>query len=73
MCHIHTDKPFIGAYGIVGKEYCEWIIENGIEIRKHSPISEDDDDNELKKLLEEKFNLTIKRKIKLADESTNML
>ncbi len=58
----------IGAYGIIGKEYCEWII----EIRKHFPIL-DDDDNELKKLFKEKFNLIIERKIKLVDESTKII
>jgi arylamine N-acetyltransferase len=66
ICRINTYKPSIGAYGIIGKEYWEWIIENGIEIRKHHLIA---DDNELKKLLKEKFNLIIERKIELADRS----
>jgi len=68
ICCINTYKPFIGGYNIIGKNYCEWIIENGIEIRKNSPVS--DDDNELKNLLKEKFNLIIERKIKLVDVST---
>jgi len=69
ICRINIIKPFIGAYGIIGKEYWEWKIENGIEIRKHFPIS-DDDDNEFKKILKEKFNLTINRKLQLVGGST---
>ncbi|CAF1242723.1 unnamed protein product [Rotaria sp. Silwood1] len=63
ICRIYRYKPINGAYGIIGKEYWEWIIENGIETRKHYPIF--DNDIELKKLLKEKFNLNIERKIQL--------
>ncbi|CAF3179503.1 unnamed protein product [Rotaria sp. Silwood2] len=65
LCRIHTYKPVTGAYGIIGKEYWKWIIENGIETRTHYPIL--NNDTELKKILKEKFNLTIERKIKLID------
>ena len=64
ICRIHIHKPFIGAYSIVGKEFCESKIENGIEFRTRFPLSPDDD-QELKKLLKEKFNLTIERKLEL--------
>ena len=63
LCRIQVFKPFIGSYGIIGKEYWEWKIENGIENREHSPIA--DDDETLKGILKEKFNLTIDRKLKL--------
>jgi arylamine N-acetyltransferase len=68
FCILYTYKPVTGAYGIIGKEYWEWIIENGIETRKHYSIA-NIDDNELKKLLKEKFDLTIERKIHLIGES----
>jgi len=68
ICRIHTLKPSVGANGIFGKEFWEWIFENGKETRKHYPILDDDNNNELKKLLKEKFNLTIERKIQLVGE-----
>jgi arylamine N-acetyltransferase len=63
ICRVHTLKPAVGSYGIIGKDFWEWTVENGIETRKHYPLSLDDD--ELKKLLKEKFNLTIERKLEL--------
>lgn len=68
ICRIHTCQPFIGAYTIVGKEFCESKIENGMENQTRSPLSADDD-QEFKKLLKEKFNLIIERKIELMGPS----
>jgi hypothetical protein len=59
----------VGSYDIIGKEYWEWIVENGIETLKRSPISDDDDDNEFKKFLKEKFHLNIDRQIQLVGGS----
>jgi arylamine N-acetyltransferase len=67
ICHIHTYKPRVGGYSIVGKKYSELVTENGIETRKQHSLSDMTSD-ELKKLLKEKFNLTIEREIKLIDE-----
>ena len=64
ICHIHTLKDHVGACGILGKEYREWKFENGVEVHQSSPIS---GGNELKKLLKEKFGLTIERTIELVD------
>ena len=67
ICRINRCQPFIGGYTIVGKEFCETIIENGIEHRTRVPLS-DDDDQELKTLLKEKFNLIIERKLELVNK-----
>ncbi|CAF1935285.1 unnamed protein product [Rotaria magnacalcarata] len=66
ICRLHTYKPNVGAYSIIGKKYYEWIIENGKETR-HKYYSISDNENELKTLLKEKFDLTIERKIELVD------
>ena len=65
ICCIHTYKPVTGVYGILGKNYYEWMIENAREIRRRYPLADNDD--EFKKFLKEKFNLTIDRKIELVD------
>ena len=67
ICCIHTYKPMNGIYGIIGNEYWQWIINNGIETREHYSITYND--NQLKKLLKEKFNLIIERKIQLVNSS----
>uniref|UniRef100_A0AC34F2T2 Arylamine N-acetyltransferase n=1 Tax=Panagrolaimus sp. ES5 TaxID=591445 RepID=A0AC34F2T2_9BILA len=69
LCRIEAFKPpFIGAYGIVGKEFVEYSVKNGIESKNHFPISTDENnDDELKKILKEKFNLQIDRKLVLRD------
>lgn len=70
ICRIYTYKPVNGAYGIIGKEYWQWVTENGIETREHYPILDNDD--EIKKLLKEKFHLTIERKLRLVDDSIRL-
>ena len=62
---MHTLKPVVGSYGIIGKDFWECTVENGIETRKHYPLSLNDE--ELKKLIEEKFILTIERKLELVE------
>uniref|UniRef100_A0A914YXV3 arylamine N-acetyltransferase n=1 Tax=Panagrolaimus superbus TaxID=310955 RepID=A0A914YXV3_9BILA len=68
LCRIEAFQPpsFIGGFGIVGNDFVEYSInENGIEAKKYFPLSNDDDNNELKKILKEKFNLQIERKLSL--------
>jgi arylamine N-acetyltransferase len=66
ICHRHTLMPHVGAYGIVGKSFWLWYIEHGIEHRQKIPICHDND--RLKMLLKEKFDLVIERSIELVDQ-----
>ena len=66
ICNIYICQPFIGAYGITGKDFFETIIENGIEHRTRLSLSEVDD-QELKQLLKEKFHILIERKLELVN------
>lgn len=66
MVRMSKIKPNVGNYMIIGKDYIDTIFENGIETRHRYPISENDDG--LKKLLKEKFNLVIDRNIQLVDK-----
>jgi len=66
ICRIEVFEPFIGARGIIGKTYSEWTFENGIETRTDMQLSDDNQD-ELKKILKEKFHLDIDRTIHLVE------
>ena len=66
ICRIATAKNNIGTFGIVGKNYYEWKVENGVERRQSFPISSAD---ELKALMKEKFGLKIDRTIELVGGS----
>lgn len=64
MCHIHVSQSFIDAYSIMGKEFNEILIQDGVAHRKTSSLS-DINDEELKRLLKDKFHIIIERKLEL--------
>uniref|UniRef100_A0AC35GQC3 Arylamine N-acetyltransferase n=1 Tax=Panagrolaimus sp. PS1159 TaxID=55785 RepID=A0AC35GQC3_9BILA len=67
ICRIEKFQPsFIGAYGIIGNEFVECSVKNGIETQKHFPFL-NKEQNELKNLLKEKFNLCFERNVSLVN------
>uniref|UniRef100_A0A914QH57 arylamine N-acetyltransferase n=1 Tax=Panagrolaimus davidi TaxID=227884 RepID=A0A914QH57_9BILA len=67
ICRIEKFQPsFIGAYGIIGNEFVEYFVKNGIETQKHFPLL-NKEQNELKNLLNEKFNLCFERNVSLVN------
>ena len=70
ICHIHVSQPFIGGYSIMGKDFNEVRIKNGFASRTSTSLA-DIDDEELKKLLNDKFHIIIERKLELVNRQTN--
>ena len=65
ICHIHIRQAsFIGAYSLMGKEFSEITYRNGVAHRTISSLA-DINDEELKELLKEKFDILIERKLEL--------
>lgn len=70
ICHIHVSQPFIGAYSIMGKDFNEMIINHGF-LTRTSTLLANDNDEQLKKILQDKFHLTIERKLELVNPVTH--
>ena len=64
ICRMQTIHPDIGTYTIVGKKFLHSKIIDGIEHREDRIITDNED---LKKLLKDKFDLIIDREIELVD------